>query len=380
MLKNQNNKPKTFIKMKAKNLTTIVREKNTIKLMKFFDYVPPVMANIFSVVFATSIIFEIKDILSGPMVALLSVFIVLFLVQNEIVKVKEIRKVFTGGNKNSLIPFLITFIISISLSSIGMYFYTNKSNEIKDNSTIEKNIAINDIDQKYNEKLDALYNKNFEESPDGIRILEELNYWKSKSSATLEERTEIRERIDNLQKTLMGQKVVFNETKNKQIKELKDLAENEKNIELSKFDGKVNKTKTNDFISYIFLSMILIVEFATIVLNKNLVEKTKYVDQFVSSKFAKKYLISSNMLSALYLSAKNNMVNINNAKYSFVNKDNLLEWDEIKEIYNIFISIGILSEGEHVGEKELLTNELLLSETEAQKKLDMYFERFFNFA
>ena len=60
-------------------------------------------------------------------------------------------------------------------------------------------------------------------------------------------------------------------------------------------------------------------------------------------------------------------------------KDNILEWDEIKTIYNNLISLGVLTNGEvrKDGDKELLYNELALTEPEAQKKLDEYFERFF---
>jgi len=364
--------------MKSKTLTSIVREKNSVKLLKIIDHVPPLVANFFSVIFATSIILEISDVLSGIVLILLTVFIVLFLIQNEIIKVREIRKVFSGS-KNSLIPFLITFIISIFLSTIGMYFYTNKSTEIKDNSTVEKNIKLNEIDQKYSEKFNTLYLNSFEETNEYKSTNKELSFWKSKSSATLIERTEIRERIDNLQKVIIEQKNVYNNNKNKQINQLKKLSNNEKTIITSQFDNKMNKTKTNDFVSYIFLSLILITEFATIVLNKNLVDKGRFVNEFANSKFAKKYLIASNLITALYLSARNNVVNINNAKYSLANKDNVLEWNEIKELYNIFISLGILSDGEikKDGERELIYNKIIVTEKEAQKKLDVYFERFF---
>lgn len=364
--------------MKSKNLTTIVREKNSVKLLKAIDHVPPLVANFFSVIFATSIILELKDLLSGIVLILLAIFIILFLIQNEIIKVREIRKVFSGS-KNSLLPFLITFIISIFLSSIGMWFYTNKSTEIKDNSTIERNIQLSEIDQKYSTKFDALYSKSFEETTEYQSINQELIYWKSKSAATLEERNLIRQRIDNLQNEIIEQKAIFNKNKNKQIEQLKQMSENEKDIVISQFDNSMNRTKTNDFVSYIFLSLILITEFATIILNKNLVDKGRFVNEFAESKFAKKYLIASNLITALYLSARNKEVNINNAKYSLANKDNVLEWGEIKELYNIFISLGILSDGEikKQGDRELIHNTLIVSEEEAQKKLDTYFERFF---
>ena len=114
-----------------KAYTQAVRQSNNLKLMKFSDYVPATIANIFSVIFSTSIIMELRGIVNGYVLILLSVFIILFLIQNEIIKVKEIRKVF-AGSKNALLPFSITFIISVCLATIGMYFFTNKAAEIKD--------------------------------------------------------------------------------------------------------------------------------------------------------------------------------------------------------------------------------------------------------
>jgi hypothetical protein len=74
-----------------KNFTEIIKESNNLKLVTFFDYVPATIANIFSVIFSTSIILELRGIVSGYVLVLLSIFIILFLIQNEIIKVKEIR-------------------------------------------------------------------------------------------------------------------------------------------------------------------------------------------------------------------------------------------------------------------------------------------------
>ena len=361
-----------------KSYVQAIKDNNSLKLMKFTDYIPALIANIFSVIFATSIIFELKGIVNGFVLGLLSIFIILFLIQNEIIKVKEIRKVFSG-NRNALLPFTITFILSVSLATIGMYFYTNKSTEIKNQSEINKTSDVNVIDLKYQSQYNDVINKSYETTEEFNSLNIELKYWKRASAATLDERNEIRQKIDNLQNVLINNRVLFETNKAEQIKRIEILIKNEKSIIDAKYKNNTDKTKTNDFITYIFLTLILIVEFSTIILNKNIVEKRNYVDQFTTSKFARTYLIASNLLTTLYMSAKNNWVNINNAKYSYANKDNILDWDEIKTIYNNFISLGILSAGEIRNEnnKELLYNELLLSEQEAQKKLENYFERFF---
>jgi hypothetical protein len=361
-----------------KTYTQLVRNNNSLKLMKFSDYIPAFIANIFSVIFSTSIIFELKGIVNNYVMTLLTVFIILFLIQNEIIKVKEIRKLFSG-NKSSLLPFSVTFLISVSLATIGMYFYVNKASEIKDNSQINKNIELNNIDNKYQIRYNDISNKDYENTSEYKSLNKELNYWKYASAADLNERSEIRNKIDNLQKTLITNRNTFEKNKTDQLKRIENLINNEKNIVSSKFESNMNKTQTNNFITYIFLTLILITEFSTIVLNKNITEKRNYVDQFTNSKIAKTYLIASNLLTTLYMSAKNNWVNINNAKYSYANKDELLTWDEIKAIYNNFISLNILCQGEirKENDKELLYNKLLVPEPEAQKKLDEYFERFF---
>lgn len=361
------------------NLTKLIKEKNSLKLMRFIDYVPAFIANVFSVVFSTSIILELKGIVNSSVLVLLSVFIVLFLIQNEIIKVKEIRKLF-AGSKNALLPFTITFIISISLASIGMYFYTNKAGDIRELSEINKSIEINRIDQSYQTKFSEIQISSFETTDEYKNINTELLYWKRAGAANITERTDIRNKIENLQKIINDGRNKFEANKALQIKQLENLANNEKQIIGAKYNSTKNKTDKNNFISYIFLSLILITEFSTIVLNRNVVEKENLVKQFTNSKIAKTYLISSNLLTALYMSVKDGWVNINNAKYSYANKDNYLEWDEIKTIYNNFISLKILSTGEvrSEGMKELLHNEILMTEVEAQKKLDEYFERYLN--
>lgn len=361
-----------------KSITTIIRKRNSVKLMHVIDYIPALIANIFSVIFSTSIIQELRGIVSGYVLVLLSVFIILFLVQNEIIKVKEIRKVFSGS-RNALLPFAITFLISVSLATIGMYFFTNKATEIRDRSEISKSTEINNIDQKYQLQYNEVNNKTFDNSKEYENINAELSYWKRARAANIEERTAIHNKVENLQNVLNNARVRFETNKTNQLKNIDALKQNEKQIVNAKFNNNINKTEKNNFITYIFLALILITEFSTIVLNKNIVEKRNFEKQLTDSKLAKTYLIASNLLTSLYMSVKDGWVNINDAKYSYVNKDNVLEWDEIKLIYNNFISLGILSTGDirQNGDRELLYNKLLLTENEAQRKLDTYFERFF---
>jgi hypothetical protein len=263
-----------------------------------------------------------------------------------------------------------------------MYYYTNKSTEIRDQSEIKKTTELNTVSLQYEKQYTEVNNNIFENTQDYKSIDTELKYWKKASAASLEERTEIRNKVDRLQSVLIERRTTFEANKTKELNRINSLISSEKNIVEAKYNNSMNKTKSVNFITYIFLALIIITEFSTIALNKNIVEKRQAVNNFVSSKFAQKYVTASNLLTALYMSSKNGWVNILNAKYSLVNKDNQIEWEEIKEIYNNFISLNILSEGDvrNIDDKKILYNELLLSETEAQLKLDEYFERFFKVA
>ena len=102
------------------------------------------IASVFSVIFALSIVFELRNIVSGFVLAFLIVFIVLFLILNEKLKVENVRKLYKG-NKKGIIPFGLTFVISVTLSSIGIYLWTNKSMDAKievSESTISQEILI----------------------------------------------------------------------------------------------------------------------------------------------------------------------------------------------------------------------------------------------
>jgi len=364
-----------------KNLTQVVRDEQKLKLMNFIDYLPALIVNIFSVLFSTSIILELRGVVNGWVLILLSVFIIYFLIQNEVFKVKYIRKVFKG-NKNALLPFVGTFVLSVSLATMGMYFYTNKSNQIRDLGTLDKSEQLNQIRQKYQIQIDNINNLSYETSKSYEALQQELKYWKKASANDIDERKDIRSKVNSIQNDINKQRDLFNIDKNSRINGLNNLMLSETTIAENKFTNKVNKSKTVDFISYVLL--ILITEFSTIILNKNVVEKHNVVEQLIDSKLAKTYIIASNILSSLYMTSKDGWISINNAKYSYANKDNVLSWDEIKQIYNNFISLGILIDSDirihndiATGEeKKVLFNRLALNETEAQDKLNQYFDRF----
>jgi len=371
-----------------RSLTSLVKEyKYKNSFISNWDYLPAILTNIFSVIFSLSIVIELRKCIDNIFVlSILSIFVIFFLIMNEIIKVKEIRKVYRGF-KNSIISFVVTFLISITLASIGMYFFTNKSMDVKDNSNINLSIAINEIKLKFEDKINNVNNNVFENSETYNSLNKELYYWKHVSAATLIERNDIRLRIDKLQNDIQKERINFNNNKDSQVKKLIELQNNEISVTESKYNKVMNTTKKNDFITYIFLSLIFVTEFATIVLNKHIVEKQISLDEFVNGDLAKMYTVSSNILTTLYMTSRNNETNIEKAKYSYSNKDNVLSWEDITRLYNILIDLGILDNGvikeielPNGNVKKLLYNKFLVSESEAHQIFDNYFEKYFKIA
>ena len=69
----------------------------------------------------------------------------------------------------------------------------------------------------------------------------------------------------------------------------------------AKYNRTNNNTQKNNFISYIFLSLIIITEFATIILNKNIAEKQLKIAEFTDGEMAKTYIVVRNTLTTLYM-------------------------------------------------------------------------------
>jgi len=370
--------------MKNLNLTEYVRRKRSFNMVNIFDYLPATIANVFSVLFATSIILELKDLVNGFVLVFLSLFIILFLIMNEIIKVKEIRKIFTRDNKNnSILAFLVTFVISISLSSIGIWLYTNKAEEVKNSSKMVQNELIETANKEFNEKVNNIHSIPFENTKEYESLNSELNFWKNRRAANLEEREYIRENVLEVQNNIKIQREKYSVLIESKIQRERDVLNSKLKTIETKFNNMQDKADKNNFISYIFLSLILITEFATILLNKNLVDKKKPLNNLVDSKLSKTYIIASSILSSLYLTnKKDDVININNVKYSYANKDNFLNWDEIKILYNNFISLGIIDKGRVMvndnTESELIYNKMLLEENKAMEKLDTYFNKLLN--
>lgn len=355
--------------------TNLIKKQTKKSFNYMLDKIFALLASFFSIFFALSIVLELSNIVQGYVLVFLGIFIILFLMFNEWMKIKSLKQLFTGNNK-SFITFSLCFLLSIGLSGIGIWFWTNKSTELTDNNNIEKIERVREINNTFLIKINEVQEKSFEQSAEYKSLYSDLTFWQGRRPANIQERETIREEISIIQKRINEGRKNYNLAKQESINQLNELKNSELELVNNKYSKTQNKANKVNFVSYIFFSLILITEFVILILNKNLVEKEKQVNDFVNGKDAKMFIIGSKLLSSLYLTkTKDNKVNINNAKYSVVSNNNVLEWDEIKKLYNTYINLGILSSGERLN--NVLTNEILLSEEQAQQKFQIYFEKHF---
>lgn len=361
--------------MKLTNSILKDRDKNKISYLKML---PSLVASLFSVLFSLSIVFELSNVVNGFVLAFLSVFTLLFLVMNEKIKVEQIKKLYQN-KYSALLPFALTFIISLSLSSIGIYLWTNKtmSNTIavKEN-TIE--LGTN-IKLKYLDQISKLESNEFESSEQFNVLQQSLIYWKGRSASSIEDRTNIREQIKEIEYNINGQRELFNLKNDKKISAVNMSMDSE--LSKLKILDSNNLTKINrsDNVSYIFLIMILITELGIIILNGKLSKLQKIEFDFTQSKDASHFMIGRKILESLLLTQNSmNIVNIKNAMCSPVitklNMPDNKKWDSVKSMYNLFIKLNILDTGKMFG--TLLTNKIIVDNKKALEIYDEYYEKF----
>ena len=371
--------------MKTIQLTDLIKSKNTKKFAPWFIQIPAYSASLFSVIFSTSIIYEFKDSLSGLSLFIIGMFILSFMLINETLKIINIRK-FYRGVKSSLIPFTFTFSISVAIATISIYYFTNNGQILTDNSNINKSIEVNKIEQKYGLKIDSLKNHNrFELTNEYKSLNSNLEYWQNRKAMTLDERNLINQNISSIQNDINKNKEVYNSNLNNNINDIVNLKNKEIDILNSYHSKDMNKIKTTNFLTWILMIIMLITEIGIIYLNRFIAEDEKNKDDFSKSPQSKKYVLGRYILETIYLHKDaNNTTNINVAKYSYGLINNIQKWDgttvdkwdELKGIYNLYISLGILDKGSIVN--EVLTNNVLMSNDDALTMYDTHHEKFFS--
>ena len=155
-----------------------------------------------------------------------------------------------------------------------------------------------------------------------------------------------------------------------------------------KFTNQSKEVNKNNFLTYILLTLIIVVEFAIIYLNNNIAKVETEFIQYTNNDVVKKYKVGRKLLECLFLTS-NRVVkddnstelitNINKAKYSHVNKLENLQWEDLIELYNLYIDLDILDRGfvkkkDESDENGVLTNKFQVEDIEsALKRYDQYY-------
>lgn len=342
-----------------------------LKRIKLIEKIPALLFSVFSIIFSLSILKELYSMVETYFLIALGVFIVSFLIYNEIVKVRELRNLFSNKSYSKLL-LSITLLISISLSSLGIYFWTNKTHVIENDVLINKSNELNSIEIQYNSIEYPL----FETTQQYKDLQSNISYWQKKSAGSLKERTQIRNRINSYQNTLIKERSNYDDL----IKSKKQIKLKEKQIAIAgiknKYKAVTNNSDRNNNISLIFLVMILITEGLIVMLNKDLCAKQLKIDDFNKSDGIKKYFLFKSILSTIYLTKnKDKLINIREFMLSNLNVISKgqyrLDFDTMKLFYNGLHSSNVVN----IVDSKEGTAKLLHNEKYALKKLDKYFKR-----
>ena len=257
---------------------------------------------------------------------------------------------------------------------------------MNDNNIVSKSIEVNNIEQKYSLKIDSLQSKNrFESTDEYFNLKSNLEYWQNRKALTLNERNEINSNITNIQNQIKDSKLKHDLLINNLVNNYNKLKESELLILDTKHSKSNNEIKTTNFLTYLLIIIMLIVELGIIYLNKFIAENEVKEFEFSQSPLSKKYVLGKYILENIYLhKSENNTTNINVAKfcYELINnvqkwdETTLNKWDELKGIYNLYIALGILDKGESI--EKVLTNNILINKDEALTLYDAHHEKFFS--
>lgn len=350
------------------------------------------IASVFSILFAMSIVYELRNHVDSWLLIMLSIFISFFLIVNEVIKVRSIKAMYNNKLK-SLLTFLFTFCLSLSLSVIGIYLWINKTDDINSESLINKTIETNNLKSEYRLKIESIRNNEFESTNQYKQLSEDLSFWRNRKANDVEERGYIRDNIVRIENQIQTNRKEYNDNQNLSVSNLENELQSKLDIVDVKFTNQSKEVNKNNFLTYILLTLIIVVEFVIIYLNNNIAKVNTEFVQYTNNDIVKKYKVGRKLLESLFLTSNRVdtgngytelITNINKAKYSYVNKLENLQWDDLIELYNLYIDLDILDKGfvkkkEESDENGVLTNKFQVENIEsALKRYDQYYNVILN--
>lgn len=330
-----------------------------------------IIVSMFTIIFSISIVFEIREVVGEVMFYLLTVFLSLFLIYNEYLKVQELKNFHKKKQEFNIYILLITFVISVGLSLVGMYFvvdatyknsFTTSNNEAELFSKLDKelNIKIVEIESNNDIKKDPIYIQEYENLNFQKRQLKHV--WKEN------ERKEVLNKIDVIESNIRNIQTSNTNKTDIQIKDIKNQISEQKKQISKKSAITDSKNGRNGIIVYILLLLTLLNDFVAIMFAKETAEKELRKEEFLNSDKVKIYLKLRSFLKTWMLKKKSND-SIHASEIKNLNPT----WDWATEttlLFNIMANSGIIE----ITAKGL--GVFLVNRKEAIELFDTYFDSF----
>jgi hypothetical protein len=188
----------------------------------------------------------------------------------------------------------------------------------------------------------------------------------------LDERTEIRNTIREIQNTINNNRKEFNSKQKNLISEKQNELNSKLKIVDVEFNNQSKEVNKNNFLTYILLTLVIIVEFAIIYLNNNIAKEDREILNLKTNDEVHKYLIGRKVLKSLYLTAEYDenyelFTTIKKAQY-LANKTSNLKWEDFAELYNLYIDLGILDNGSTMKPKDENKKGILMNKIQMRSK------------
>lgn len=334
-------------------LLRLFSKNNKTKRLNIWLYIVTYSFNLFSVIFASQIALELKNTLPSQMLVFLFVgFTCFFLLVNEGIKIIQCQK-----DKPNIFILLFTFTLSLSLSGLGIFFMSNKTIENDINVSSNKSIGITNLTRNYTLKIDSIQNLDYNNTNEYKNYINQINQNNSRPITKNYSLAKQKTNEAKIYQLINKGNETFNTIKNNKINEYKQLQK----AELSNIDNtftNVNKSnKKKDFVSYIFVALVLISEFISFFLNNLIGKKERELKDYVNNDNFSDYLVARNMLKYLFATnSENKEINIKVIQFSLFAKVNglynennntpenyVFNESKVKIIFDTFIQLNILT-------------------------------------
>lgn len=347
-------------------------EKNSDKAIKIKSFV----ASFFSVLFSLSILLELKKFTSIYVFIFMTIFVFLFLLYNESQKVESLRKVFVG-KKSNIITSLLTFCISVALSSIGLYFWVNTTIETTNTNNVKQQTEIRVIDKHYQSKIDSVNNIQLN-SPIYSELKERENVLlKTRHGNDKELRQQILNDIKDTRNKIDAIVKSFEAQKDNKIASLEKDRQSDIDIINATYNVQTSNMNKNNFLTGIFLILVLITEVVILMLAKEFAKEKSRYDNLRKLPETQSFILYRKIISMVYATRnKDNTVSIKDIQFMPIKG---LQWEMVKHLFNLMDSINIIHHTTKNHADKDVYGTLTGTKEDALNKLDRYYNELLNF-